>query len=256
VDALYEDHYFTHNARYQIPALVIATATLAAAALSETNRASLDVRTGAIWFVVAGALVFGTAFILGAALLTTRFRTPRQTLSFGAVALSAYLPALLVLYYAQVQIAATSLAIVALLAVIGIALALLRKLLATTTRDGYRSRARLDGFRAFLNATGPDSTDPADSRWNGAWEAFLPYALALDVDHRWAWPLIRPSDPVTGRGGVTWYRPDPSEPSGGDPPPSLGDILVANIREGLRGPTAKAGDLMHDARSPRTNGRP
>lgn len=256
VGALYEDRYFTHSARYQIPALAIATAMLAAAALSETNRASLDVRTGVIWFVVAGSLVFGTAFFLGAALLATQFRTLRQAVGFVVVAMAAYLVPLIVLYYVQTQIAATSLGVVVLLAVTGVALALLRKLLATTTRDGHRSRARLDDFRDFLVTTGPDSTDDSDSRWNGAWEAFLPYAIALDVDHRWAWPSIRPNGEVTGRGGVTWYRPTESELNDGGPAASLGDVLVTDIREGLRGPTTKAGDIIREARSPRANGRP
>ena len=255
VGALYEDRYFTHNARYQIPALLVAMAMLVATSLSETNRASLDVRAGVIWFVVGASLVFGAAFVLGAALLMSQLRTARQALGFAAIAAAAYLVPLLVLYYLQSQIAATSLVVVALLGITGVALALLRRLLATNTRDGYLSRTRLDHFRTFLIATGPDSTDDVERRWNGAWEAFLPYAVALEVDQRWAWPLIRPSGDEGGRVGVTWYQPAEEATAGGDARTSIGDVLMTVIREGLRGPTAKAGDLTKEARLPGANGR-
>lgn len=245
VGALYEDHYFTNHARYLVPALFLTTATLAAAAMAETNRAALDLRSAVIWFVVAWALVGGTAFVLGSALLMTRFRTRQQILAFGGTASAAYLITLLGAFVMLSQIARSSIAVVVLLGGLGVVLALFRKLLATPTRAGHRSRERVDEFRAFLVASTPSAgDDDPERRWNGAWEAYLPYAVALDVDERWVWPLLRPTadaDPDSPRRhpGVTWYEAaEPGADLADDG--SLGDRLTAAVRDSLRGPTTTA----------------
>lgn len=245
LEALYEDRYFTNHARYTIPAIVLSLATLGAAALAEVNRASVTLSVGLFWLVVAAALVYLTALLLGSILLSSRFRDARGWLTLGAVALAVYLVPLLGAYVVLSDLTRSRALTVLVLGALGIALAMLRKLLATPTRAGLLARQQVRGLREFLCRTG-DGTPFAnpEHRWNGAWEAYLPYAVALGVDDSWVWPLVRgtadPNEARTGTGPVRWYEMI-GEPTGsGHAGESVSEGLTRSLQRALRGPSARA----------------
>ena len=249
VGALYEGRYFTTHSGYLIPALLVGLLTIAATTVSETNRASLALGSAAIWLVVVASLVYGTTFVLGMILLANRFRTARQWAIFSVVGLLAFLVPLAAVYFVLAIVARTSPVVVVLLGALGVGLAALRKFLATPTRDGRIGRDQLDGFKAFLHGVALRTDGEGQEQgWRATWEAYLPYAVALDADEGWFSPLANTvstalGEKQCGESVRIWYENTGDSANLTASPSTLAESLCAAVNDALQGPRSSADNI-------------
>ena len=84
-------------------------------------------------------------------------------------------------------------------------------LLERPTLKGAGTLAELDGFKAFLTATDADRLDRtmAPERTPELFERYLPHAIALGVENRWAErfkDVLVPRSMEGGSGALAWYH--------------------------------------------------
>ncbi|MGH9649306.1 MAG: DUF2207 domain-containing protein, partial [Terriglobales bacterium] len=189
-----EKIYFLSNRRYLIPGFLISVLVLIAMVASigsPGNMAGaafmtvwLSGWTAGVFFLVRTALSLWTVVLFGGG------GGPRVASLGGAVVMSLFaLPFLggeVAGLYAFSTMA-TPAAAVLLLVMIGINI-LFHYLLKAPTSAGRRVLDQIEGFKMFLSAVEGDRMRMlgAANRTPELFEKYLPYALALDVEHQWA----------------------------------------------------------------------
>jgi hypothetical protein len=204
IGALYEDRYFATRGGYLVPALLLATATLGASALAELQRAALDLAAGILWLIIALALVYSTALVLGLVLLRVRFARLPERLRIGGIACAGFLAAYALTAAALEAIARSPWPVIAVVGGLSLELAVLRPLLASPARDGRRIRRQIEEFRQFLAAPGRQTDRRTDSPAVPG-EEDLPYAVALEAEEGW------PSSSALSAGPERWLELEPDD---------------------------------------------
>ncbi|MBX6770490.1 MAG: DUF2207 domain-containing protein [Chloroflexi bacterium] len=205
IGALYEDRYFATRGGYLVPALLLATAALGASALAELQRAALDLAAGVLWLIIALALVYSTALVLGLVLLRVRFARLPERLRVGGIALAGFLAAYALTAAALEAIARSPWPVIAAVGGLSLELAVLRLLLASPARDGRRIRRQIEEFRQFLTAAGRQP-DRLMDRSSAPGEDDLPYAVALEAEEGWPIPT------ALSAGSEQWLELEPDAP--------------------------------------------
>src|SRR5579883_538823 len=202
--ARYEDRYFATRGGYLVPALLLATATLGASALAELQRAALDLAAGILWLIIALALVYSTALVLGLVLLRVRFARLPERLRIGGIACAGFLAAYALTAAALEAIARSPWPVIAAVGGLSLELAVLRLLLASPARDGRRIRRQIEEFRRFLTAAGRQP-DRLMDRSSAPGEDDLPYAVALEAEEGWPIPAALSAGPER------WLESEPDD---------------------------------------------
>lgn len=86
---------------------------------------------------------------------------------------------------------------------------LFHHLMKAPTAEGRRVMDEIEGFRLYLSVAEQDRLDLLNppERTPALFERFLPYALALDVENKWAGQFARIFDGVTQDSSATAYTP-------------------------------------------------
>ncbi len=184
----YETRYFVTNRRYFVPGVLLSIAILIASGCVQSPANGAVVIFMSVWLT---GWSFGvTALLLGAAALW------KDALKGNALQV---VPALIMSAFSIPFVAgeaaglaflgwATSAATIAVLALIVLVNAVFYHLLKAPTRAGRALLDQIEGFKLFLSAVDADRLrllNPPD-KTPELFERFLPYALALGVEHAWA----------------------------------------------------------------------
>jgi len=199
LSSLYNKKYFSTNYIYILPGAVITLLSLAAMAL--TGDAPPEV------FIVGGFLsIFGGVFT--AAIFSSKSFKFLLTaaLSFGVVALSA----VAALNYIEAIDDAPAVVIAAFLVMLVINFVFSHLLKAPTT-TGRALLDKIEGFKMYLSAAEQDRLNrmnPPD-KTPALFEAYLPYALALNVENEWAEQFTEVFERISAETGTryspSWY---------------------------------------------------
>jgi uncharacterized membrane protein YgcG len=183
-----ENVYFFSHGRYMIPGILLTVATAGAAALTLSGGG--DAATAGFlsvwltgWTIGVLALLFTVArlwksvpsqpSLIPQAIFMTLFSLP----FLGGEGMGIY-------FFTQ---AASPLLLLIVMALIALNL-VFHYLLKAPTRAGRTVLDQIEGFRMFLSATEQDRMNRMSpvEQTPEVFEKFLPYALALDVEHAWA----------------------------------------------------------------------
>jgi len=207
-----ERRYFVRNSRYVVPGAAMALVTLLAAGL--LARAP-DASLGVFPFLMVWLLGWtaGLVGLLGSVAARWRAVGSRSTHRLGSVAGALSISLLAVPFVlAEVVVVvlavrATSPYVVLLALLLGAFTLLFYRLLKAPTRGGRSLMDALEGFRMYLGTAERhrlEALTPPE-RTPELFEKYLPYAVALDVENRWAAQF---SDVLRGAGrGAAGYAP-------------------------------------------------
>ncbi|HYX68538.1 MAG TPA: DUF2207 domain-containing protein [Terriglobales bacterium] len=208
-----ENVYFFSHGKYMIPGILLTVATAGAAAL--TLSAGGDAATAGFlsvwltgWTIGVLALLFTVARMwkgviaqpstLPGAIFMTLFSLP----FLGGEGMGIY-------FFTK---AASPLLLLIVMSLIGLNL-VFHYLLKAPTAAGRAVLDKIEGFRMFLSATEADRMNRMSpvEQTPEVFEKFLPYALALDVEHAWAEqfagvPGAAGQGPSGGGYSPAWYH--------------------------------------------------
>lgn len=183
--------YFVTNSAYTIPPILFSVIVLAAVVSARGPAAMIIAGFVCVWLTLWSIGV--TAMILGAAKMwKSAIAGGQQTAvtSAGAFALSLFtIPFLggevMGLFFLS---KATSAYVVVIFAGIAALNVVFHHSLKAPTRTGRDLLDKVQGFKLFLGAVEGDPLNRANppTKTPQVFEKFLPYALALDVEHAWA----------------------------------------------------------------------
>jgi uncharacterized membrane protein YgcG len=207
----YEKTYFVSNSLYLLPGILVSLAVLGLSILLLPGGEKKEV--GAfmmVWLTGWSAAVF---FLITSAVSAWRKRAANPLLNFANNA-NAVVLTLFAVVFSLGELG--GMAILAANGILGIGLLplllaglnlLFYQLLKAPTHAGRRLLDRIEGFRRYLEVAEQDELNFHHPREGTAelFEAYLPYALALDLEQQWA---QRFSDVLDGaRAGSSRYRP-------------------------------------------------
>ncbi len=207
----YEKIYFFSNKGYFITGLIGSFAVVAASIfLSRLQEETIFL---GIWLTFWS---IGVIFLLLQLIKTWRafrYASNKTTSFFRSVFFSVFCLPFIAAEIAVfiILIKNTSFLFGAILIAIGSVNYLFYHLLKSPTLRGRRLMDRIEGFRLFLDATEKDRLNMlhAPDRTPEMFEKYLPYAVALDVENKWAeqFESILQTTDVEGRKGYTprWY---------------------------------------------------
>jgi len=188
-----EKRYFFRNSGYLAPGAALSAVTLLAAGLLSR---SADAPAFAFVFMTAWLSIWTVGVLALAASALAQWRSVLRTGTARLATLGSALTASLILvpFLAGEVVGvvmlgtAASFVLIPLMIVLGIVNLVFYGLMKAPTRGGRKLMDRIEGFRMYLGAaerhpldklTGPERTPEL-------FERYLPYALALDVENRWA----------------------------------------------------------------------
>lgn len=232
LQAAYEKVYFFSNKGYFIGGVIGSFAAAAASIfLSGLPETTMFL---SIWLTFWSIGVIFLLFQLLKVWKSFRFSSNKVVSFFRNIFFSAFCFPFIVAEIAVfiILIRDTSFLFTAILFAIGAVNYLFYHLLKAPTLRGRRLMDKIEGFRLFLNATEKDRLNMlhAPDRTPEMFEKYLPYAVALDVENRWAEQfesVLRASAAKEGRSYTPgWY----SGYSGRDASfASLGGALAASV---------------------------
>ncbi|MEJ2061338.1 MAG: DUF2207 domain-containing protein [Gammaproteobacteria bacterium] len=224
--AEYEGAYFRLNRGYLVPAIILLIATWAAAALTQQQifhkamTGFLSLWVG-LWSIGAYALINGVLGNWGRVGLALRRagHSIGGAASFVGLMFSALVSTAFALPFLLAELIGLGLLALQLgwqtTAVLAAALALtilFYHLMKAPTRAGQRLLDEIEGFRLYLSvAEGQELKLAGAPRVDAAtYEAYLPYAVALDVENAWgerfAAEMRRVGQAVPADYTPTWYH--------------------------------------------------
>jgi hypothetical protein len=245
-----EKHYFVTNRRWFLAGLVITLAGFAA--LTWRTRFSVAPEG---WFF--GIWLSGWSIAVGS-LLVRVYHEWAQALSGDVLAwFSAIFTTLFSVPFVAAEVfvlymayEAVPIHLAAAAAVLGLINALFYHLLERPTLKGRGVLDRVEGFREFLGATEADRFDRLQRPERGMelFERYLPHAIALGVESRWAKAFEGVLDaPAESRGGSgaspSWYDGSSvsSHHSFADMASSLGGALSSSLSASSASPSSSGG---------------
>lgn len=187
-----EKVYFLRNQKYLIPGLAISLLTLIVAAASAEGESRFVALFMTVWLTgwTFGVLMLGK--MVASAWRAVRFQ---KGIKFGVSAAGAlFMTAFATPFFLGeafgigVLAWATSVTFVVILAVIATLNYAFHHLLKAPTAAGRLLLDRIEGFKMFLAATEGDRMNVLHppTRTPEMFERYLPYALALGVEHKWS----------------------------------------------------------------------
>jgi len=205
----YEKKYFLNNTPWLIPGILLTVLVLAVSALLTPSRFGPMGLVAMLWLsgwtlgVVALAQRMGSAWRsvgqggagMGSAIGITLFALPFFFFELVGIGMLAY-------------VASVSVVIVLIVAVainVGFYHWIKRP-----TRTGRRLLDKIEGFRLYLDVAEGEELKRADplEKTPALFEAYLPYAIALDLEQRWAGRFSGVFDTLAARGETyqpLWY---------------------------------------------------
>jgi len=192
----YEKNYFLRNTRYFIPGLVITLLSLGAVVLSARNIAEAGFM--ALWLSI---WTVSCIFLLKMVVAAWRARQKVIQTTFFALPFFAGEIFGLIMFISAVSVSAGFL----LLVVVFVNL-LFYHLLKAPTRHGRRIMDEIEGLKLYLSTAEEERLKlmhPPD-KTPELFEAFLPYAMALDVENKWSEKF---EDVLAGAAAESGYQP-------------------------------------------------
>ncbi|WP_409727898.1 DUF2207 domain-containing protein, partial [Pseudorhodoplanes sp.] len=185
---LYQNTLFTNNYRWSIMGVILWLAFIGAIALSVFSTYGSD---------LGGAMLFGTAFAAPAVAVMVSFllgvmagRTGLAAFLFGVAFSGAFAIAGFAVLLGAVHTATGSLVALAILAPIIVApmVWLAFYVLKAPTVEGRKVMDEIEGFKLYLGVAEEDRLNylHPPEKTPELFERYLPYAVALDVENKWA----------------------------------------------------------------------
>jgi uncharacterized membrane protein YgcG len=186
-----EKIYFVTNSRYMLPAIVYSIVLLLGIVAPQDPQKKYAAGFLCIWLSIWS--IFVTGMVIGCA------RLWRSVFAGGHFQLVSIVPAFLLtafclpfmfgeLFGIAMLAVTTSVFVAATLLLMAFLHVLFHYLLKAPTRAGRGVLDKVEGFKMFLSAVDGDRLNRVMPPQNTpeVFEKFLPYALALDVEHAWA----------------------------------------------------------------------
>ena len=179
--------YFLTNGRYMLPAILVSIAMQTGIVLLQAPQKMILAAVLTVWLT---AWSFGVAAMLLVAIRLWKSAFEGGALKTQAIAITAIsIPVFgfeaLGLY---ILVTSTSVVVVVTLLLSVLIHGLFHQLLKAPTKAGRNVLDKIEGFKRFLSAVDGDRMNrlglPANTP--EVFEKYLPYALALDVEHAWA----------------------------------------------------------------------
>jgi len=205
----YEKNYFLNNTPWLVPGVLLTILVLAISALLTPSRFGPMSLVAMLWLsgwtigVVALAQRMGSAWRavgqggagIGSAIGATLFALPFFFFELVGIGMLAYVAAVSV--------------VIAL--IVGVAVNVgFYHWIKRPTRAGRRLLDKIEGFRLYLDVAEGEELKHADpiEKTPALFEAYLPYAIALDLEQRWAERFTGVFDALAARGETyqpLWY---------------------------------------------------
>ena len=182
----YEARYFLTNASYALPGTVLSMATIGAAVYLSPHKADAPLLFLCIWLTI---WTFGCLVLMFAVIAAWRFAFKGVAQLGSALFLTAFAsPFFAAEIFVMAMLFGSNAAwVLPLIGVLAGVNWIFYQLMKSPTKLGRRALDEIDGFRAYLEGGRklPNSavmTTPEAIEFN----AYFPYAMALDVDKEWA----------------------------------------------------------------------
>ncbi len=233
-----ESSHYTLNRTYLIPGAVLSILTVIGVVAATPGEHVEEAAFMSVWLTVWSA---GCGMLLMRLFDTWKraLASRRGTLMVGAVLLSLFALPFLGGEVAGLVIMAqvTSPPAIVFLILIGLLFVAFWHLIKAPTLHGRRMLDRIEGFKLYLSVAEKErwATLHPPQETPALFERYLPYALALDVEHQWSErfaAVLAAADAGHGRAyRPTWYSSGHAWDSGGGA--GIGDSLSAGFSSAL-----------------------